>query len=256
MEQENKRTNQNASGGAKKVLKKGAFVVICIVIAVLLLAGSVLATLKLMPKIKKSCRGGTAEATPTPEPTPVPAIPYIADRNPASAPPLDKLGLTDGHLEEYGEYLSDVTRWIDMTPDGAKGYTVIRSIDLGVSYVVKDGEYFRLGEGEDGKGVLHLIETDMNGDDEPDLLYTYHFGANEDQCSKVGWFDFADPENKAFSGFSLHDGFLVVVEENGEYVLLRAERSADIETGSFGLTPTERVGVIVEQYGGIFLIME
>jgi hypothetical protein len=243
---------------AKNVVKKGAFVVICIVVAVLLLIATVLGTLKLLPKIKQGCRGGSSQATPTPEPTPVPAIPYIADKNPPYAPPIDKLDLTEAHAEEYAEYLSDATRWIDMTPDGAVGYMVIRSIDLGVSYVVKDGEYYRLGEGEDGKGVLHLIETDMNGDDVPDLLYTYHFGANEDQLSKVGWFDFADPtpKKKALSGFALHDGFLVVVEEDGEYVLLRAERTADIETGSFGLTPTERIGVIVETAGGIFLIME
>ena len=243
--------------GAKHVVRKGAFVVICIVVAVLLLGGTILGTLKLLPQIKKGCRGGgSSQPTPTPEPTPVPAIPYIADKNPASAPPIDKLGLTEGHAEEYAEELADATRWIDMTPDGAKGYQVIRSIDLGVSYVVMDGEYYRLGEGEDGKGVLHLIETDMNGDDAPDLLYTYHFGANEDQCSKVGWFDFAEPENNAVSGFSLRDGFLVVVEEDGEYVLLRAERTADIETDSFGLTPTERIGVIVEQYGNVYLIME
>ncbi len=247
---------QKSQSGAKRVVKNGVFVVVCIVVAVLLLGGTVLGTLKLLPQIRKGCRGGSSQPTPTPEPTPVPAIPYIADRNPASAPPIDRLGLTDAHAEEYAEYLSDAARWIDMTPDGAKGYQVIRSIDLGVSYVVKDGEYYRLGEGEDGKGVLHLIETDLNFDDEPDLLYTYHFGANEDQCSKVGWFDFAAPENKALSGFSLRDGFLVVVEENGEYVLLRAERTADIETGSFGLTPTARIGVIIENADGIFLIMD
>ena len=238
----------------KKLLGKGAFAVCCIVISVLLLAGAAYLTLRVM----RGCRSGngqTAEATPTPEPTPLPDRVYSADKNPPSAPPLDRLDLSEGHLADYSDVLSDPTRWIDLTPEGAQGFSVIRSIDLGCSYVVENGEYYRLGEGEDGKGVVDVLLTDLDLDDEPDLLYTYHFGANEDEMSKVGWFRF-DTHTSALSGFAQKGGFLSLIEEDGNYILFRAVRDVDYETGTFGLTLTERLGEITEVLGGIELIMD
>ncbi len=238
----------------KKLLGKGAFVVSCIVIAVALLGGAAYLTLRVM----RSCRSGgddVAEATPTPAPTPLPDRLYSADRKPASVPPLDALGLSDAHLEEYSEQLSDPERWIDLTPEGAQGFSVIRSIDLGCSYVAEDGVYYRLGEGEDGKGAVDVLLTDLDFDDKPDLLYTYHFGANEDTFAKVGWFNFETHES-ALSGFLQKDGFLSLVEEDGRYILFRAERNADLDTGTFGLTLKERLGEITEVMGGIELILD
>jgi hypothetical protein len=244
---------QNRKPVWKKLLGKGAFVVSCIVISALLLFAAVYVTLR----VRRGCsRGGyTAEATPTPEPTPLPDRVYPADKNPPSAPPLDKLGISQGHLDDYSEYLSDVTRWIDLTPENAQGFTVIRSIDLGCSYVVENGEYYRLGEGEDGKGVVDVLLTDMDLDDEPDLLYTYHFGANEDTLSKVGWFRFTT-HTSSLSGFAQKDGFLSLVEEDGNYILFRAVRDANLETGTFGLTLIERLGEITESMGEIELVLD
>lgn len=238
----------------KKLLEKGAFVVACIVVAVLLLGGAAYLTLRTM----RGCRSGngqTAQATPTPEPTPLPDRLYSAEKNPAFAPDVDKLDLSEAHYADYAELLADPSRWIDLTPEGANGFTVIRSIDLGCSYVVEDGEYYRLGEGEDGKGLVDVLLTDLDLDDEPDLLYTYHFGANEDTLAKVGWFSFATHES-ALSGFAQRDGFLSLIEEDGNYILFRAARSVDYETGTFGLTLTERLGEINEVMGRIELIMD
>lgn len=238
----------------KKLLSKGAFVVGCIVISVLLLGGAAYLTLRIM----RGCRSGNgqiAQATPTPEPTPLPDRVYSADKNPPEAPPVDKLDLPEGLLLDYTEVLGDATRWIDLTPEGAKGFTVIRSIDLGCSYVVENGEYYRLGEGEDGKGVVDVILTDLDLDDEPDLLYTYHFGENEDKYSKVGWFRFTT-HTSALSGFSQKDGFFSLIEENGNYILFRAVRDVDYETGTFGLTLVERLGEITEVMGEIVLVMD
>ena len=238
----------------RKVLSKGAFVVICILIAIGLLFGAIYGTYK----IQRCMHGGRqaeAEPTATPEPTPVPNRWYDSTKNPDKAPDLALLDLSDAHLEDYGTELSDPTRWIDLTPEDAQGFTVIRSIDLGCSYVVQDGAYYRLGEGEDGKGALdvHLCDLDWNG--EPDLLYTYHFGGNEDQAAKVGWFDLTTHES-ALSDFSLQNGFLAIAEEDGAYALYRAERDADLDTGTFSLTFTQRLGVLVETEGRIFLILE
>ena len=100
---------QNMDPKWKKLLKKGAFAVSCIVIAALLLFGAVYVTLR----VRRGCTsnsGYIAEATPTPEPTPLPDRVYSADKNPPYAPPLDKLDLSQVHLDEYSELLSDATR--------------------------------------------------------------------------------------------------------------------------------------------------
>ncbi len=238
----------------KKVLGKGAFVVSCIVIAALLLFGAVYFTLR----VRRGCTTRpveTVQATPTPEPTPLPDRVYSADRHPEIAPPLDRLDISDAHIEDYGELLRDPTRWIELTPEGAESFTIVRSIDLGCSYLVEDGVYYRLGEGDDGKGVVDVLLTDLDLDDEPDLLYTYHFGANEDTFSKVGWFRF-DTHTSVLSDFSQKDGFFSLVEEDGNYILYRAIRDADLDTGTFGLTLTERLGEITEVMGQIALIMD
>ncbi|MBQ2201803.1 MAG: hypothetical protein II412_04470 [Clostridia bacterium] len=237
----------------KKLLSKGAFAVSCIVISVLLLGAAVYLTLRVRRGCSRS--GYVSEATPTPAPTPLPDRVYSADKNPPFAPPLDALDISQGHLDEYAELLSDATRWIDLTPEGAKGFTVIRSIDLGCSYVAENGKYYRLGEGEDGKGVVDVLLTDLDLDDEPDLLYTYHFGANEDAFSKVGWFRFTT-HTSALSGFAQKEGFLSLLEEDGNYILFRAVRDANLDTGTFGLTLTERLGEITETMDRIELIMD
>ena len=245
---------QNNRINWKKWLGKGAFVVSCIVISALLLGAAVYITLR----VRRGCTSGNgivAETTPTPEPTPLPDRVYSADKNPPFAPSLEALDIAQGHLDDYAELLSDATHWIDLTPEGAEGFTVIRSIDLGYSYVVENGNYYRLGEGSDGKGVVDVILTDLDLDDEPDLLYTYHFGANENAYSKIGWFRFTT-HTSSLSGFAQKDGFLSLSEEDGNYILYRAVRDADLDTGTFGLTLTERLGEITETMGRIELIMD
>ncbi len=246
---------EKKKGGFSKLLKKGAFAVVCIVIAVLLLVAAAYFTLR----VRRSCArsGVSPEATPTttPAPTPLPDRVYSADRKPETAPPVELLDLSDGTSEETLELLTDREYWIDLTPENADGFRVIRNWRVGCSYLVENGEYYRLGEGEGGKGVVDVIVTDLDFDDEPDLLYTYHYGANEYVFSKVGWFNFAT-HTSVFSDFSQLDGFLSLVEEDGNCILYRAVRNADVETGTFGLTLTERLGEITEAMGRIVLIMD
>ena len=239
----------------KKLIGKGAFVVVCILIAIALLAGVIYATVRVQTCVQGPRTYATPAPTEEPEETPLPNRLYEATRHASIIPPLSMLDINDGQLEDYRELLVDPERWLDLTPEGAHGFSVIRSIDLGCSYVYQNGKYYRLGEGIDGKGVLDVLITDLNWDDAPDLLYTYHFGANEDQASKVGWFDLETHES-ALSGFSLQNGFLAIAEEDGAYALYRAERDADLDTGTFSLTFTERLGVLVETEGRIFLILD
>ena len=237
----------------RKVLGKGVFVVVCILAALLLLAGAIYGTYR----VQRCMKGEkvVASPTPTPEPTPVPQRLYSADRHLTEAPPLDKLHINEGHIEDFTEELSDPTHWIVLTPNGAEGFEVIRSIDIGCTFLVQDGEYYRLGEGENGKGAVDVILTDFDCNDEPDLLYTYHFGANEEERSKVGWFDL-NTHRSVLSDFSLMNGFLALEETDESYVLYRAERNADLDTGSFGLNLTERLGEVTEEDGRILLMIE
>ena len=243
---------QQNNANWKKLLGKGAFVVICIVIAIALIGGAAYLTLRTM----RTCRSGPgiSQATPTPEPTPVPGH-RVFNTKMDEAPPLELLGLTEGHLEEYSEDLKLAENWLDMTKEGTEGFRIIRSVVLGCSYLVRDGQYYRLGEGEDGKGLLDYYVTDLDYDDEPDLLYTYHYGANEDNYTKVGWFNLATNEN-VLSDFSQRDGYLALIEENGNFILCRVDRVVDEETSSFGLTVTERLGEITEVMGRIVLILD
>ena len=244
---------QNRNPKWKSVLGKGAFVVSCIVVAALLLFGAVYLTLR----VRRGCTSGSgyvAEATPTPEPTPVPGHSYYVKKM-EEAPPLELLGLDEGHLTEYGEDLALAENWLDMTKDDTGDFRIIRSVVLGSSYLVQDGQYYRLGEGEDGKGLLDYVVTDLDMDDEPDLLYTYHYGMNEETYAKVGWFRF-DTHESVFSGFAQKDGFLALIEEDGNYILCRADRAVDMEQLTFGLTVTERLGEITEVMGRILLVLD
>ena len=254
MEQNTPKMEQNTPKW-RKVLGKGVFVVICILAAILLLIGAIFGTIYVQRCVSRSNPKETPVPTDTPAPTPLPQRLYSAERHLDVAPDTALLDINEGHLEDYAEGLSDPTHWIVLTPEGASGFEVIRSIDLGCSYVVQDGVYYRLGEGEDGKGAVDVFLTDFNWDDEPDLLYTYHFGSNEDECAKVGWFDLKT-HTSVLSDFSLKKGFLALDEDEEGFVLYRAERSVDLDTGTFGLDLTEKLGEITEENGRILLMLD
>lgn len=200
----------------------------------------------------------TTEApTETPEPTPLPDRSYDSRKKPSFMPELDKLGLSDDELASYGEEYFMPENWLDITPDDLKnavGCTVIRHIGLGYSYIVQEGAYYRLGEGDDGKGVLDVLLSDLNDDGEPDVLYTYHFGTGYDAQTKIGWFDFATLSGK-LSPFGMQRDFLALNAEDGAYCVYRCTRFVD-EEGGFALHFTDRIGEVVEQSGELYLMLE
>ena len=199
----------------------------------------------------------TEAPTETPEPTPMPDRFYDGLHNPAFEPDAAKLGISEDEIESYDEDVFLPQYWMDMTPadmDESAGCTVIRHMGLGYSYVIYEGNYYRLGEGDDGKGLLDIILSDLNGDEKPDLLYTYHFGAGTDAQTKVGWFDLETCMEKT-SAFGIREGFAMLSAEEGSYALYRCERIVD-EQFSVTLQYGDRLGEIVEQMDALYLLLD
>lgn len=236
--------------------KKGLRVLLLVLGGILLLGLAMGATVLIQQSLrpKRPAATPTPEPTATPEPTPIPDRRYDVLDPSAFTPETEKLGLTEAELDYYGEENFAPGMWIDLTPEGFSG-KVIRNIAVGYSYVVLDGAYYRLGEGDDGKGLIDAVLCDLNGDDEEDLLYTYHFGTKEDGETKVGWFDCAEKTN-AVSSFGMRNDYLAICEENGAYAVYRCSRAVDAASGAFSLHFTDRIGEMLEQGGTLYLMLQ
>lgn len=243
----------------KKPLNKTVRILLYIIGAVLLLVLSMGVTVGIQQCARsRNAKPKTVTEAPTatPEPTPKPDRFYDGLHNPTFEPDLTKLGISEEEILSYDEDCFLPQYWMDMTPaemDESIGCSVLRHMGLGYSYVVYGGEYYRLGEGDDGKGLLDVILSDLNGDEKPDLLYTYHFGAGADALTKVGWFDL-ETCTETVSAFGLKDGFAMLNAEEGSYVIYRCERSVDEQFGVL-LQYREKIGEIVEQMGTLYLLI-
>lgn len=199
----------------------------------------------------------TESPTATPEPTPVPDRSYDSSSRPSFEPDTTRLGMSSEEIESYGEEYLSSEYWLDITPEElaqSTGCSVIRHTKLGYSYIVWNGDYYRLGEGDDGKGVLDVILCDLNADDQPDILYTYHFGTGSDAQTKVGWFDFS-AKTSILSPFGMQRDFIALNQENGSCILYRCTRTVD-ENGGFALHFTDRIGEVIEQSDSLYLMLD
>ena len=243
----------------KKPLNKSIKVLLYIAGAILLLLFSIAVTIGIQQCARSANRKPqtvTEAPTETPEPTPKPDRFYDGLHNPPFEPDVTKLGISDDEIESYDEDCFLPQYWMDMTPADLKesaDCSVIRHMGLGYSYVVYGGNYYRLGEGDDGKGLLDVIVSDLNGDEVPDLLYTYHFGAGTDAQTKVGWFDL-ETCTQIVSSFGIRDGFAMLNTEEGIYALYRCERIVD-EQFSVTLQYGDKLGEIVEQMDALYLLI-
>lgn len=239
-----------------KAAKKTLLVIACILGALVLLVAAFATTFLIQRCTYEQAQPtATAEPTPTPEPTPMPDRIYDANHKPDFDPEIEKLGMTDSEIMDYGaEYLLR-EYWLDITPETlAPEYgKVIRHIGLGYSYLVLDGTYYRLGEGDDGKGVLDVIVCDLNWDEIPELLYTYHFGTGSDAQAKIGWFDCADRSDTR-SPFAMQNDYLALDESDGRCLLYHATRTVT-EDGTFRLHFESLIGELTESEGALYLTL-
>ncbi len=243
----------------KRKKKRNPLTALLLVLGAILLLGLAMAGTVLL---QRACRAAnrpqtTARptATATPEPTPIPDRSYDYANRPSFTPAIDRLGIGADEIAYYGEERFAAENWLDLTPDALKGeWAVIRNIALGYSYLVHGDEYYRLGEGDDGKGVLDVLVSDLDEDGAPELLYTYHFGVSTDAQTKIGWFNL-ETRTGTLSSFGMQNGFLALSEEDGAYIVYRCTRTVDRD-GGFALHFTDRIGELVEQAGALYLMME
>lgn len=226
-------------------------------LALLLLTMAVTILIQQSLRPPKNTPAPTMAPTATPEPTPLPDRSYDSASRPSFEPDITLLGLNSDEIESYGEDYFSSEYWLDITPEALAqrtGCSVIRHTGLGYSYIVWNGAYYRLGEGDDGKGVLDVIPCDLNADDLPDVLYTYHFGIGTDAQTKVGWFDFSTGKS-TLSLFGMQQDYVALSEEEGSCILYRCTRFVD-ENGGFALHFTDRIGEIIEQSGELYLMLD
>ncbi|MBR0082245.1 MAG: hypothetical protein IJP98_05865 [Clostridia bacterium] len=242
---------QKKKGTGKKALWGVLLAIGAIVLLLAAMGGTILIQQSLRPA--RPTAAPTAEPTATPEPTPMPDRRYDAEQPLSFTPALEQLGLSADEIETYGEENFGAEYWIDLTPADFRG-SVIRHIGLGYSYAVYDGAYYRLGEGDDGKGLVDVLVCDLNDDGEQDLLYSYHFGYGGDAEAKIGWLD-PQTGDGCLSQFGLLGGYLALSEENGAYYVWRCTRVVD-ETGSFALHFQARIGEVIEHDGKLYLLLD
>lgn len=185
----------------------------------------------------------------TPEPTPLPNF-HAPDRDPDP----EALGLLESEREEHAEELSALY-WVDITPEGMEGYTLLRHVSLGYSCLLgPDGHSVRLGEESEGCGAVSALLTDLDGDEENELLYTYTVtGENGTGCA-LGWLSLAD-EKEQTAAFTLSKGVWALRMEEGRAMLYKAELAATASAGYYELIPGETVGEVIEREGALALLV-
>lgn len=99
----------------------------------------------------------------------------------------DKTGMSkEDQLKYYKTY--------DITPENVKkeiGCQIFKVNDTCESYVIHKGEFFPIGLGFGGYGVVTLTTCDFDEDGQKDLIYTFSWGSGLHR-SHIGIFNFSE----------------------------------------------------------------
>lgn len=188
-----------------------------------------------------------------PEETPA-ATPLPNFHAPETAPDAQALGIRESvRAENPGAFGAEY--WVDITPEGMEGYTVLRHISLGMSYLIRpDGSSVSLGEESEGCGAVSALYLDLDGDESYELLYTYTVtGENGTGCA-VGWLDLATGRQQT-APFRLSKGTWALRSEEGCAILYTATLSSTESLGYYELVPGTDIGEVIEQEGALTLLV-
>ena len=196
---------------------------------------------RLMPKRTAAPTVSVPEETP--EPTPLPNF-----HAPEKDPDIAGLGLLESEREANADVLG-AAYWVDITPEGMEGYTLLRHISLGWSFLVcPDGRSVRLGEASEGCGAVSALYLDLDGDDRNELLYTYTVTGEDGTACAVGWLR-PDTLEETAGAFVLRKGVWALRLEDGRAILYKATLSATDSLGYYELVPGADIGEVIEQEG-------
>ena len=236
----------------KHLDKRTVGIVLLIELGILLLLALVAVILiktekdRLMPR--RTAAAYTAAPEETPAPTPLPNF-HAPDRDPDP----DALGILESIREEYADELS-AAYWVDITPRGMEGYTLLRHISLGLSYLIRpDGTAVRLGEQSEGCGAVSALYTDLDGDDVNELLYTYTVTGESGTACALAWLDPVTGKQQT-APFMLSRGTWALRLEEGRAILYKAELVSTESLGYYELVPGEDIGEVIEQAGKLALL--
>ena len=237
MEQKEKRKKD-----PRPLYKRGWFMILCLVL-VLLFCGTVYATVNLgRMNARSSPKPAAAEtAAPEAENTPLPNF-HALGWDPDTA----KMQLPADVLEANRDILSR-EYWVDITPENETGIQLFRHVSLGWTYIAFSNTIFGC--------LMHLLCTDLDLDGQEELLYTYAGEMNDQPCAKVGWLSLATLEEKE-GAFTLQNGTLALLEQEGRVYLYRAEKHETDSLGFYELTCTQRLGELLEQSGKLLLLLD
>lgn len=198
---------------------------------------------------RKTAPAYSSAPAETPAPTPLPNF-----HAPEKDPDPETLGLLESVREEHAEELSALY-WVDITPEGQEGYTLLRHVSLGISRLIcPDGHSVRLGEESEGCGAVSALFTDLDGDEEKELLYTYTVTGEDGTGCALGWLSLGD-EREQTAAFRLSEGLWALRMEEGRAILYKAELSATGSAGYYELIPGEDVGEVIEQEEKLALLV-
>ena len=185
----------------------------------------------------------------TPAPTAIPNL-----RAPETEPDTSALDIPESVLDAHPGEFSRLY-WVDITPEGMEGYTLLRHISLGLSYLIcPDGSSKRLGEQSEGCGVVSALYIDLDADDKKELLYTYTVTGEDGTGCAVGWLHLSTGA-EVTAPFTLSRGNLAFSLEDGRAVLYKAELTQTDSAGSYALLLGESVGEVAEREGSLALIV-
>lgn len=197
-------------------------------------------------------RSATVYATApaeTPAPTPLPNF-----HAPEKDPDPDVLRIPESVREEYPDALT-AAYWVDITPEGMDGYTLLRHISLGMSYLVRpDGTALRLGEQSEGCGAVGALYLDLDGDEKSELLYTYTVTGEDGTACALAWLDPETGEQQT-APFMLERGTWALRSEDGCAILYTAELVSTDSLGYYELTPGRDIGEVIERDGKLALLV-
>ena len=145
-----------------------------------------------------------------------------------------------------------------------EGYNCAQSVALAFSDLVpmEEKTLLRLsssfgggfGRLREGCGAVSALYLDLDGDEENELLYTYTVtGENGTDCA-LGWLS---PGNgsEVTAPFRLTKGTWALRSDDGRAILYKAALASTDSAGYYELIPGDDVGEVIEQEGGLALLV-